>query len=106
MYPVVVRLSAVFEASVQLHKSTKLRRVLEIVLAFGNYMNRGQRGNASGFKVVSLNKIGDTKSSIDRKVTLLHYLVAVLERQVRPGSVCPFHVSIPKCKMKFVNSSV
>ena len=75
--------TAVLEASVQLCKSTKLRKVLEIVLAFGNYMNRGQRGNAAGFKVTSLNKIGDTKSSLDRKVTLLHYLVGVLEKQVR-----------------------
>ena len=79
----LICLVAVLEASVQLCKSTKLRKVLEIVLAFGNYMNRGQRGNAAGFKVISLNKIGDTKSSIDRKVTLLHYLVRVLEKQVR-----------------------
>ncbi|KAK2166761.1 hypothetical protein NP493_1306g00020 [Ridgeia piscesae] len=75
------KVEAVLEASVQLCKSTKLRKVLEIVLAFGNYMNRGQRGNAAGFKVTSLNKIGDTKSSLDRKVTLLHYLVGVLEKQ-------------------------
>ena len=80
---VVLHSTAVLEASVQLCKSTKLRKVLEIVLAFGNYMNRGQRGNAAGFKVTSLNKIGDTKSSLDRKVTLLHYLVGVLEKQVR-----------------------
>lgn len=37
-----------------------------MVLAFGNFMNKGQRGNAYGFKVSSLNKIADTKSSIDR----------------------------------------
>lgn len=37
-----------------------------MVLALGNYMNKGQRGNAYGFKVSSLNKIGDTKSSIDK----------------------------------------
>lgn len=40
--------------------------MLEVVLAFGNFMNKGQRGNAFGFKVSSLNKIADTKSSIDR----------------------------------------
>lgn len=47
-------------------QSGALRQLLEIILAFGNYMNKGQRGNASGFKVSSLNKLADTKSSIDK----------------------------------------
>ena len=59
-----------------------MKKLLELVLAFGNYMNRGQRGNAAGFKVSSLNKIADTRSSIDRKMTLLHYLLQVIERRV------------------------
>ena len=58
---------------------------MEIVLAFGNYMNRGARGNASGFKISSLNKIMDTKSSSNRNVTLLHYLIEMLEKKVRMG---------------------
>lgn len=40
--------------------------MLEVVLAIGNFMNKGQRGGAYGFRVASLNKIADTKSSIDR----------------------------------------
>ena len=36
------------EASKELQRSQKLRILLEVVLAFGNYMNRGARGNASG----------------------------------------------------------
>lgn len=59
----------------------KLKKLLEIVLAYGNYMNRGQRGNASGFTVSSLNKIIDTKSSINKNITLLHYLLETLEKQ-------------------------
>lgn len=47
-------------------QSGALLQLLEVVLAFGNYMNKGQRGNAWGFKVSSLNKIADTKSSIDK----------------------------------------
>lgn len=47
-------------------RSKALTQLLEVVLAFGNYMNKGQRGNAFGFKVSSLNKLPDTKSSIDR----------------------------------------
>uniref|UniRef100_M3ZNR9 Dishevelled associated activator of morphogenesis 1b n=1 Tax=Xiphophorus maculatus TaxID=8083 RepID=M3ZNR9_XIPMA len=58
-----------------------LKQLLEVVLAFGNYMNKGQRGNAYGFKVSSLNKIADTKSSIDKNITLLHYLITILEKK-------------------------
>lgn len=58
--------SALCLASKEVVQSKALRELLEVVLAFGNYMNKGQRGNAYGFKVSSLNKIADTKSSIDK----------------------------------------
>lgn len=45
-------------------------------------MNKGNRGNAFGFKVVSLNRIQDTKSSGDRDITMLHYLVDLFDKQV------------------------
>lgn len=58
----------------------KFRHVLEIVLALGNLMNTGQRGGAYGFKLDSLLKLGDTKSTItNRKHTLLHYLVDLIQ---------------------------
>ena len=82
MLTVFLLFTAVLEASKEVYRSRKLKKLLELVLAFGNYMNRGNRGNASGFKVASLNKIIDTKSSINRNVTLLHYLVTVIEKQV------------------------
>jgi dishevelled associated activator of morphogenesis len=63
----------------ELMMSEKLRKLLEIILAFGNIMNRGNRGNAFGFKLSSLNKITDTKSSTDNEMTLLHYLIQMLE---------------------------
>ena len=63
-------------------RSRRLKKLLELVLALGNYMNRGQRGNAVAFKMVSLNKIIDTKSSISKNMTLLHYIVAVVEKKV------------------------
>ena len=62
--------------------SGKLRKVLEVVLAFGNFMNQGRRGNAFGFKLSSLNNILDTKSSTDKDVTLLHYIIKTLESKV------------------------
>lgn len=59
-------LSAIRAGSKAVLQSSSLQQLLEVVLAFGNYMNKGQRGNAFGFKISSLNKIADTKSSIDK----------------------------------------
>jgi len=78
---------AVLEASRDVIRSRQLKKLLEIVLAFGNYMNRGQRGNASGFRVASLNKIVDTKSSVNRRTTLLHYLANLAENKVHRSCV-------------------
>uniref|UniRef100_A0A3Q1FJZ1 Dishevelled associated activator of morphogenesis 1b n=1 Tax=Acanthochromis polyacanthus TaxID=80966 RepID=A0A3Q1FJZ1_9TELE len=75
------KVEALTKASKEILQSRNLRQLLEVVLAFGNYMNKGQRGNAYGFKVSSLNKIGDTKSSIDKNITLLHYLITILEKK-------------------------
>jgi len=59
-------LPAIRAGSKAVLQSSSLQQLLEVVLAFGNYMNKGQRGNAFGFKISSLNKIADTKSSIDK----------------------------------------
>ncbi|KAJ0060838.1 hypothetical protein NL108_001693 [Boleophthalmus pectinirostris] len=75
------KVEALTSASKEILHSRNLKQLLEVVLAFGNYMNKGQRGNAYGFKVSSLNKIADTKSSIDKNITLLHYLITILEKK-------------------------
>ncbi|EEC07046.1 disheveled associated activator of morphogenesis, putative, partial [Ixodes scapularis] len=76
------KIVAVLEASKEVQRSKRLKKLLEVVLAFGNYMNRGQRGNAVGFKLSSLNHLADTKSSTNRNFTLLHYLIETLEKKV------------------------
>ncbi|XP_077443156.1 disheveled-associated activator of morphogenesis 1b isoform X1 [Stigmatopora argus] len=75
------KVEALTRASEEVLRSKNLKQLLEVVLAFGNYMNKGQRGNAYGFKVSSLNKIADTKSSIDKNINLLHYLITILEKK-------------------------
>ncbi|XP_064420822.1 disheveled-associated activator of morphogenesis 1 isoform X2 [Latimeria chalumnae] len=75
------KVEAIRSASKEVLHSKSLKQLLEVVLAFGNYMNKGQRGNAYGFKISSLNKIADTKSSIDKNITLLHYLITILEKK-------------------------
>ncbi|KAJ8882033.1 hypothetical protein PR048_018521 [Dryococelus australis] len=76
------RIRSVMEAAREVARSRRLRRLLELVLALGNYMNRGARGNASGFRLASLNRLADTKSSAAKGTTLLHYLVEILENKV------------------------
>ncbi|KAI5255948.1 Formin-Like Protein 2 [Manis pentadactyla] len=71
------QLNAVIAASMSIKASDKLRQILEIVLAFGNYMNSSKRGAAYGFRLQSLDALLEMKST-DRKQTLLHYLVKVI----------------------------
>ncbi|XP_073181776.1 formin-like protein 1 isoform X9 [Lepidochelys kempii] len=71
------QLNAIIAASMSLKSSTKLRNILEIVLAFGNYMNSSKRGAAYGFRLQSLDALLEMKST-DRKQTLLHYIVRVI----------------------------
>ena len=66
-----------------MQRSKRLRRMLELILAFGNYTNRGQRGNAVGFKLNSLTRIADTKSSCNKSLTLLHFIATTCEHKVR-----------------------
>ncbi|XP_037934330.1 disheveled-associated activator of morphogenesis 1 isoform X2 [Teleopsis dalmanni] len=79
----IPRITSIMEASREVARSRRLRKLLELVLALGNYMNRGARGNASGFRLASLNRLADTKSSAAKGTTLLHYLVQVIDRKFR-----------------------
>eukprot|EP00899_Mesostigma_viride_P023340 jgi/Mesvir1/4190/Mv08898-RA.3 len=66
------------QASEEVHASNRLRRLLETVLMLGNLMN-SSRKKAKGFKLDSLQRLGGMKST-DGRTTLLHYLVAHMER--------------------------
>merc|ERR1719438_736200 len=77
------KIVAILEASKEVQRSKRLRRMLELILAFGNYMNRGQRGNAVGFKLNSLTRIADTKSSCNKSMTLLHFIASTCEEKFR-----------------------
>ncbi len=68
-------------ACLQLKESQLWKRLLETVLAVGNFLNAGAaRGGAIGIKLDSLLKIGDTKS-LDKKTTMLSYIVEMLEKK-------------------------
>ncbi|KAM8933353.1 formin-like protein 2 [Pelodytes ibericus] len=74
------QLHAIIAASVSIKSSQKLKKILEIILALGNYMNSSKRGAVYGFKLQSLDLLLDTKST-DRKQTLLHYISNVVREK-------------------------
>uniref|UniRef100_A0A8P4GFY5 Formin-like protein 2 n=1 Tax=Dicentrarchus labrax TaxID=13489 RepID=A0A8P4GFY5_DICLA len=74
------QLHAMIAASVSIKSSQKLKKILEIILALGNYMNSSKRGAVYGFKLQSLDLLLETKST-DRKQTLLHYIGNVVREK-------------------------
>ncbi|XP_015256400.1 PREDICTED: formin-like protein 1 [Cyprinodon variegatus] len=74
------QLKAIIDASMSVRSSVKLKKILEIVLAFGNYMNSSKRGPAYGFHLQSLDLLTDTKST-DRRQTLLHFMVGIIHEK-------------------------
>ncbi|XP_028311559.1 formin-like protein 1 [Gouania willdenowi] len=74
------QLSSIIAASISIKSSTKLKKILEIVLAFGNYMNSSKRGAAYGFRLQSLDLLLETKST-DRTQTLLHFITNIIQEK-------------------------
>ncbi|KAJ0176425.1 hypothetical protein K1T71_007604 [Dendrolimus kikuchii] len=73
------QIHAIISGSSSVKSSQKLRNVLEIILAFGNYLNSSKRGPAYGFKLQSLDTLMDTKST-DKRISLLHYIVGTIRQ--------------------------
>ncbi len=74
------QLAAIVAASKTLRNSARLKKVLELILAFGNYMNSTKKGPCYGFRLHSLDSLTITKAG-DRKRHLVHYLAELLRRQ-------------------------
>jgi hypothetical protein len=74
-------IEAVRLASREVFASKRFSRLLQVVMWLGNFLNGATaRGDAPGFKLESLLKIEDTKTS-DNKTTLLYYLVRKIKEQ-------------------------
>ncbi|XP_040430974.1 delphilin [Cygnus olor] len=69
------------KASLELKSSKKLAKILEFVLAMGNYLNNGQpkTGKTTGFKINFLTELNTTKT-VDGKSTFLHILAKSLSQ--------------------------
>ncbi|KAL0992808.1 hypothetical protein UPYG_G00098720 [Umbra pygmaea] len=74
------QLNSIIAASMSIKSSAKLKKMLEIILAFGNYMNSSKRGAAYGFRLQSLDLLLDTKST-DRSQTLLHFISSIVQEK-------------------------
>uniref|UniRef100_A0A672YGY2 Glutamate receptor, ionotropic, delta 2 (Grid2) interacting protein, a n=1 Tax=Sphaeramia orbicularis TaxID=375764 RepID=A0A672YGY2_9TELE len=69
----------IYKASMELKTSKKLAKILEFVLAMGNYLNNSQpkTNKTTGFKINFLTELSTTKT-VDGKSTFLHILVRSL----------------------------
>jgi len=57
-------------------KNVKFAKILELILALGNWLNYGTyAGNCFGFTLESLEKLRGTKSPTKPEISILHYLV-------------------------------
>jgi len=68
--------------------SDKIKNILEIVLHLGNFLNNGNQrlGNAFGFQMETLTKLGDTKTS-DNQLTILEVIVEMVQDSDKPEIV-------------------
>uniref|UniRef100_H3B6H8 Grid2 interacting protein n=1 Tax=Latimeria chalumnae TaxID=7897 RepID=H3B6H8_LATCH len=71
----------IYNASLELKNSKKLAKILEFVLAMGNYLNNGQpkTNKSTGFKINFLTELNTTKT-VDGKSTFLHILAKSLSQ--------------------------
>ncbi|XP_033630742.1 formin-like protein 3 [Asterias rubens] len=72
-------MAAIVTAAESIVKSKKLKKLFEIILAFGNYMNSSRRGTASGFKLATLDRLTFVKAA-DRSHNFLNYLAETIRR--------------------------
>ena len=101
----------------ELHECDGIKKIFEVVLAIGNYMNGGtSRGQAYGFKIESINKLKDVRSN-KPKVNLLHFVVEQVEKHVAAhkdfhkalsslGEACEISMEQMKSDINIINSGL
>ncbi|VDK87691.1 unnamed protein product [Litomosoides sigmodontis] len=72
----------VTNASIAVTSSKRLKQLLRMTLAVGNFLNRGKRnGNAYGFALASLRLLTEVRNSLRSDRNLLHYIVEQIEHK-------------------------
>lgn len=96
-------IEAVTKCCLELRKNSKILKLLEIVLAFGNFMNQShKKGVAVGFSIATLNKLIDIKSSSDRSFSMMHFLINTLQEKVKRNSKLPLNCHILYLSFMFI----
>ncbi|KAI8065831.1 formin homology 2 domain-containing protein [Gongronella butleri] len=73
------KMAMVLRASNRLYKSESFMDLLQLILLLGNFLNSNSlRGGAFGVRIRSINKLIDTKGTMNTP-TLLHFLVTTVE---------------------------
>lgn len=74
-------LKTIKDATKEIRESTKLVAIMHTICTMGNILNEGtDQGSAEGFKLHSLEKLGDTHAT-NKQITLLHCLCKVIAEQ-------------------------
>jgi hypothetical protein len=75
------KLEPIYNTLVALRKSVNVKKVVEIVLTIGNYINGGtKKGGAMAFTIETLNQLRSSKSTVNPKVNLLGFVVMIVEK--------------------------
>lgn len=83
------------EACKEVKQSKKFRKLLELILLIGNYMNSGSKnGQAFAFEISFLPKLSATKD-VENKKTMLHYLVDIIEKKKKFSDMLHFSDELP-----------
>lgn len=75
-HDLVLKLQLIDSACKSVKKSANLKKILEIILAVGNYMNDSTK-QASGFKLGTLQRLAFTKDDTNT-MTFLHYVETIV----------------------------
>ncbi|XP_071037986.1 formin-like protein 2 [Parasteatoda tepidariorum] len=66
---ITLNINVIINATRSIKNSKRLKKLLEAILAFGNYMNSAKRGPAYGFKLQSLDMVPKTFDEVEPAVT-------------------------------------
>ncbi|XP_033749346.1 formin-like protein 3 [Pecten maximus] len=73
-------INSIHKSASSLLNCDRIRKVFEIILYLGNYINTFKRGSIRGFKLSCLSSLKDMKSS-DKTQTLLDFIVTMINRK-------------------------
>uniref|UniRef100_A0A915KV00 Formin-like protein n=1 Tax=Romanomermis culicivorax TaxID=13658 RepID=A0A915KV00_ROMCU len=74
-------LTTIIAASKSVKDAKRFHKILEVILAFGNYMNSAKRGGVYGFKLQSLDILPFLKAPGSKSYTLLHTLALTIREK-------------------------